>query len=370
MSIFLYIAAFVFGLYACIILRFSFGWLHIKPFHANNNQKPIPVSIVVACRNEENNIAQLLNCLVQQNYSKEQMEIIVVDDHSEDATIAVIEQFTESFKYIKHFKLTDKKQGKKEALDLAIKQAAYDHILTTDADCTMPANWVNSFVAFYTNHKSKLIAGPVVFKHNNIFHKLQALEFMSLVGSGAGAIGIKRPIMNNGANLFFDKSLYNTSNQQKHFASGDDIFLLLHAKREYKNSIHFLKSEDAVVETNPANNLHQFIHQRIRWTSKSKSYKDFDLIFTALIVFLTNLILGASIVYNLFASDAFLYAILFFAFKSIIDLTILLPVSRFFHQQKLLWLFIPLKVIYPFYIILTAIFGLLGNFMWKNRSLQ
>lgn len=370
MSIFLYISAFIFGLYACIILRFSFGWFHIKPFHVNNNPKSISVSIIVACRNEEDNIAQLLNCLVQQNYSKEHLEIIVVDDHSEDSSVNVIERFTASYEYIKHFKLPEDKQGKKEALDLAIKQAAYDHILTTDADCTIPANWVSSFVAFYTNYKSKLIAGPVVIKHHNLFHRLQTLEFMSLVGSGAGAFGIKRPIMNNGANLFFEKSLYNASNQQKHLASGDDIFLLLHAKRKYKNSIHFLKSTDAVVYTNPANNLNQFINQRVRWTSKSKSYKDFDLIITALVVLLTNLILGVSIVYNLFASNAFFYAILFLALKSIIDMTIILPVARFFHQQKLLWFFIPLQVIYPFYIILTAIFGLLGNFRWKNRSLQ
>ena len=173
----------------------------------------------------------------------------------------------------------------------------------------MHRNWIDTFVSYYTNYKCKIISGPILFKHNNIFQKLQTLEFMSLVGSGAGAISINRPIMNNGANLLFEKSLFLESNQYKDFASGDDVFLMLHAKRNDKNSIHFLKSKDAIVSTQPTKNIKGFINQRARWTSKSKIYKDFDLIFTALTVSVTNLMLVALFISSLFNK---FYLILFF----------------------------------------------------------
>jgi glycosyltransferase involved in cell wall biosynthesis len=351
-------------------MSYALGWHSIKPFRSELTLNSIPVSIVVASRNEENTIAQLLESLVKQSYLKNHTEIIIVDDHSEDQTIEVIQQYIGNYKYIKLFKLPKSKYGKKAALDLAIQKTNNDLILTADADCSMSENWIKTFVDYYAMCKSKLIVGPVVFKHKNIFHKLQALEFMSLVGSGAGSIGINRAIMNNGANLFFEKSLYNESNQYKEIASGDDIFLLLHAKKKYQNTIKFLKSIDALVYTQPANSLTQFFNQRIRWTSKSKAYKDSDIIITSLIVTFTNLVLAITLIYSLFNTSFFIVYLLLFFVKSMIDLTILYPASRFFKQHKLLWFFAPLQIFYPFYIIITVLFGLIGNFRWKNRSFK
>lgn len=370
MLILIYIAVFILGFYALIILKYARGWHYIKPYRSLLTSHSIPVSIVVACRNEENAIAQLLDSLVNQNYLKKHTEIIIIDDHSEDCTVKIIQKYIDRYSYIKLFKLTNNVYGKKAALNLAIKKATNDLILTTDADCTMSINWIKTFVDYYSNHKSKLIVGPVILKHNNLFQKVQTLEFMSLVGSGAGAIGIKRPIMNNGANLFFEKSLYAESDQHQEIASGDDIFLLLHTKKKHRNTINFLKSKDAIVYTNPTNSLKQFFNQRIRWTSKSKAYNDFDIIFTSLIVSFTNLLLACALVCSFCNTSFFVTYLLLFFVKSMIDLTILYPVALFFNQRKLLWFFVPLQIFYPFYIVLTVVFGLMGNFMWKNRSFK
>lgn len=370
MTLYVYIAIIVFGVYSLIILRFALGWYYIKPYSAKQIKNPISVSIIVACRNEERNISQLIESLLKQTYSPEHTEIMIVDDHSEDNTVKIIKTYTEKHRRIKLYKLPNNKRGKKEALETAVKEAKADLIMTTDADCILQSSWISTFISFYLQHRCKLIVGPVVFKHKYLFDKLQTLEFISLVGSGAGAIGIHRPIMSNGANLLFEKALYTESNQHKNFASGDDIFLLLHAKRKDKHGIRFIKSQDAIVYTHPASDLNQLINQRARWASKSKAYHDFDLILTALTVSFTNLILIMTLIISFFNSVFFTGFLILFAVKSLIDLSILFPVARFLNQQKLFWYLIPLQLIYPFYITLTVILGLKGNFKWKDRSFK
>ncbi len=368
MGIFLCIGLVIISVYSLLILSFSVGWIKQKRFKSDLNIQLIPVSIVIACRNENKNILNLLDSLQRQDYSKEHTEIIIVDDNSEDNTPEIISKYSEKFKQINLYKLSGSKKGKKEALALGIKKATSKLIITTDADCIMQKTWISSMVQYYTKYKPNLIVAPVILQAKTIFHKLQALEFLSLIGTGAGAIGIHRPIMCNGANLLFEKSLYLESNLQQNLASGDDIFLLLEAKKVNRKKIHFIKSREAIISTSAKNNLLDFFNQRIRWTSKSKSYVDFDIIFTALVVAITNLILAASLVYSIWNISIIKIFLSLFIIKSIIDLTILIPVTHFFRQKMLLWLFLPLQFIYPFYIILTSILGVTVKFRWKNRK--
>jgi cellulose synthase/poly-beta-1,6-N-acetylglucosamine synthase-like glycosyltransferase len=232
----------------------------------------------------------------------------------------------------------------------------------------MNENWILSLTNYYLHFKPKLLVAPVVFEpQNNLFQKFQALEFMSLMGSGAGAIGINRPIMCNGANLLFEKSIYENTVHNNTYASGDDIFLMLHTKKEFRKEIHFIKSTEALVYTKPVQTVNELFGQRIRWTSKSKAYRDFDILFSAIIVALSNLFLVLFLIGSAFIREFLLFFLFAFIVKSIVDLILLVPVSRFFNQQKLLWLFLPLQLIYPFYISFTAFAGLVGKFSWKNR---
>ncbi|MCK5170211.1 MAG: glycosyltransferase [Bacteroidales bacterium] len=371
MTIAEYIALSIIGIYSLTILFFSIGWMKLKSFKSSNVIDTIPVSIIIACRNEEEKISFLLESLINQTYLNENTEIIIIDDHSEDNTTKIIAEYIEKNKFIKLLELPGNKTGKKEALAYGIKNSNSDIIITTDADCTTNKNWLKTMVNYYNLFKPKLLVGPVAIKNEkNIFQKFQALEFLSLVGSGAGAIGINQPIMCNGANLLFEKSLYENSNIKNHIASGDDIFLMLHAKRINKKSIHFIRSKEAIVYTKPAKTVKKLVNQRVRWTSKSKTYRDFDIIFTALVVTFTNLILAFSFLYTIWDFSILNTFILLFIIKSIFDLFILIPVTKFFHTLKLLWLFFPLQIIYPFYIVFTVIFGLIGNFNWKDRYFQ
>ena len=371
MEIISYIVFSISGIYFLIIFFFFIGWKKLPQAKGAGLHDAVDISLVIACRNEEKNLPGLLHKIVSQDYPMQKLEVILVNDHSTDKTFEKIHDFIKNYPHIKLLNLAEGKAGKKQALTLGIEKASHAVIITTDADCTPNPQWISSMAHYYVKHKPKLLSGPVVFnKPKNLFQGLQQLEFISLVASGAGAIGINKPIMCNGANLLFEKESFEKSNLQNQYASGDDIFLMLQAKNRDKKSIHFIKSNDAIVYTNPSFSFKSFLSQRLRWASKSKAYRDFDIVFTAIAVFLINLSLIAALTLSAFNKLYLKIFILLFIIKSIADLLLLIPTCRFFKQQKILWLFLPLQIIYPFYILISAVGGWFGNFGWKGRKFQ
>ncbi len=357
--------------YGITIISFALGWFKIKHFRYAHQSGSESVSIVIACRNEEENIDHLIKSLLQQDYPEENTEIIVVDDHSEDNTYKILKKHAEKNNHLKILQNPKKQQGKKTALTYGIQHCSSEIIVTTDADCRMGTKWLSTLAAYYSIHKPKMIIAPVAIEpSSNIFAQLQALEFTSLIISGAGAAGINKPMMCNGANLLFEKSLFKNSTLQHEYASGDDIFLLLEAKKKNSREIHFIKSGEAIVYTKPSQTLSGFFNQRIRWTSKSKAYRDFDIIITALTVAASSFFLAFWLINSIFRPNEWYIFVFLFMIKTMGDLFILIPGTKFFNQQNLLWLFLPLQLIYPFYIVATTFMGWLANFSWKGRKLR
>ena len=167
-------------LYAFQIRKFEKGWDALTNFTSHYKKG---VSVLVAARDEAENIAALLSDLSQQTY--ENFEVIVVDDHSLDDTINIVKSFPNVIL------LQASQEGKKAAIAEAVETAKYSIILTTDADCRVGSSWIEKMTSPFVNKQVELVIGPVAFhKEESGFEKAQSLEFMSLIASGAGAIGV------------------------------------------------------------------------------------------------------------------------------------------------------------------------------------
>jgi cellulose synthase/poly-beta-1,6-N-acetylglucosamine synthase-like glycosyltransferase len=260
------------------------------------------------------------------------------------------------------------KHGKKHALEAGIEKARGKLIVTTDADCAHGPNWLRSIALFYTRKKPKLIIGPVKMKGKGFFEQFQSLEFLSLVASGAGAAGLGRPIMCNGANLAYEKDAFNELDDafQMNEYSGDDVFLLHRMKAKYKKDISFLKSEDAMVFTESPPTLKAFFKQRTRWASKSKSYKDADTIIISLLVLLINLSIILSFTAAFFEQQALRYAVILFTSKFLSDLILLTVSSKFYKSTHLLSLYFLWAPVYPLYIVVAASYTIFSWFLKKR----
>ncbi len=394
MQILLFIIFILLLLYTLLILYYWKSWVSIPEYKVKNEKSKVKtrISVIIPARNEEENIVACLNSVCNQSFPKELFEILVVDDHSTDNTAGIVLKYkAENIKLIslKDFVAgNDLNSYKKKAIEIAIQQSTGELIVTTDADCYVPESWLQTIASFYEQYQPVFIAAPVAIDCNNRFIEIfQALDFMTLQGITGASVHKKIHSMCNGANLAYTKKTFEEVGGFTgidNIASGDDMLLMHKIYKRYPEKIMFLKSQEAIVQTQPVNSVRGFFNQRIRWASKASKYDDKRIFWVLLIVYLFNLALIILPVFALFKNEildiqlypfTFLISVLelwlfLFIIKTVIELFFLYPVAKFFGKQKLLWLF---PVMQPFHIIYTVIAGWLGSFgryQWKERRVK
>lgn len=363
LQILLNIVLIISALYIICIAAFSLGLFNLRERdYSFNKNNIIKVSVLIAARNEENNIEKLLESLHKQSFPKELFEIIVVDDHSTDNTKNNINNFINKNKEL-DIKLLDAENiGKKLAISQALHKAKNELIIVTDADCDLNSLWIESIVGFYQDKKCKMILAPVLLSPaDSFFEKMQVLEHLSLIGSTAGSAAIGFPVMCNGANMAYErKAALEVEKYRKDFniPSGDDMFLLEQFVKNYGHkNIKFLLSKSAIVKTKTCKTIKDFLRQRRRWVSKTKSYTSWKVLLTAFIVLFFNLSIISMLVSALFIPALWSIYFLLTLLKFFIDYPLLKNIAVFMNQKKLLkWTF-PLEFIYPFYAVFTALSG-------------
>lgn len=355
-------------LYTYLILSFLFGWKRLKETplpEIESISKKDSVSVIVAFRNESENLKKLIADLKRQNYPSHLIEVILVDDNSSDG----FEYDLQIYPFVKLISL-DGVTGKKAALHKGISIAENELILFTDADCRVGKNWVLSVVNHFIQSKAEMILSPVFFiSGEKPVQKYFELEFASLIASTAGSAGMKKAIMANGANLAVRKSSLSNLDVYKEsdIASGDDVFLLHKFKKEGR-AISFNKSVYAVVETQAPQTVKKFINQRLRWTSKSAKYKDIDTISAALVVFLLSAIQFMVLILSFFDLRYFYILGGVIILKIIIDALLLVPVLKYYNRYRLVFFIPEVALIYYIYVTLIVIASPLFSFKWKERK--
>ena len=74
------------------------------------------VSVIISCRNEDQNIQKIISCLQRQRFDKNKLELIFINDHSEDKTLELLEKEQQNCSYIQVINLKDSIKGKKNAI--------------------------------------------------------------------------------------------------------------------------------------------------------------------------------------------------------------------------------------------------------------
>jgi len=358
-------------LYLLLIISYIRGWfLNFNPTFVEEKKErsdEIKASIIVSCRNEERNIANLITDILNQDVNFK-FELLIINDHSEDKTLQIALAYAEKYQHIKVFSLNEI-EGKKNAIQLGIQKSKSELILVTDADCRIGTKWLSVFYNMYQTHDVTLISAIVMLEGTNFFTHLQSLEFLSLIASGAGSIGIGKGIMCNGANLAFSKKIFEKENiLNPNVASGDDVFLLQSVKKHFQNKVLFATAKELIVKTKAKPTFRELMNQRIRWASKSSSYSDWDMQYASLIVFLANLSLFLFVILFFLFRISFIYFLGAFLLKASIDFLFLYFITRYLEIKKLLKYFIPLVVLYPIYILVVAFSSQFLSFTWKGRK--
>lgn len=328
------------------------------------------VSILIPFKNERNNLQNLLNDLTNQNYPIDKLEIIFINDNSNDNGETIIYNSAQKNKQIKLLNLSQQ-NGKKQALKEGLKHTTGEIIIHTDADVRLNKNWINSYIQSFNNNDTKLAFGSVVYtSEQSIFEKLQSLEILSLAGITASTGIINSPALMNGANFGYRKELkQDFIDSINNIASGDDMFFLELIKKRYPTAIKYIKNKDNIVKTYPEKTLKSFINQRVRWAKKAPKFKDVEIILSGIISFAANIAIILILIQSLFLQTALFNKFLIFeialGIKFIIEFISLFIYAKYFNKIKLMILFPILFIIYPFYISFIPTYSLFQKIKWK-----
>ncbi|MEO6812919.1 MAG: glycosyltransferase [Ginsengibacter sp.] len=347
------------------------------------------ISIIIAARNEENNIGNCIQSILNQTYPQNKFELIIINDHSTDNTVEVINSFRkENIHVINLQDFTGNNvlnSYKKKSIETALQFAKGELIVTTDADCIVPEKWIETLVSFYKEKSPVFVAMPVVFLSpgqvklgvkpllKRLLKIFQSLDFMTLQGIAGASVYKKFHSMCNGANLAYEKKVFYEVNGFEgidEIASGDDMLLMHKIQKAYPDKILFLKSTDVIVQTQPAATMKDFMNQRIRWASKADKYTDKKITAVLLLVYLLNAWIFILTIFSFFFTKAFYLFLISIVVKTIVELFFVFPVAKFFEKKRLLWWFAPAE---PFHILYTLIAGWLGKFgsyQWKGRKVK
>ena len=333
------------------------------------------ISIIIPFRNESENILGSLRSLESQNYPKGKYEVIYVNDSSDDDSLQKILSAQKSSN-IKVISVPDDSTyaHKKRAIRFGISNSTGSIIITTDSDCVHNKKWIQQMVSCF-DKETGFVSGPVEFiEEKTLFEKLQKLEFSGLVLTGAGLIGINKPVICNAANIAYRKNAYETVNgfnDQLNLSSGDDELLMQKIWSSGKYRIKFCWNREAIVLTKGNDSLQKFYHQRKRWASKGLFYADKFLTIKLILIFLFYLGLIAQIFLSVILSPIFLVSfIISFLIKISFEYLILKKGLNFIFSKKVLR-YLPLAELFQIpYIIIAGIAGTFGNYIWKDRRIK
>jgi len=309
-------------------------------------------SILIACRNEEENLPGLFESLNKLDYSEELFELIIVDDASTDKSFELLREYCVKKPNYSTYRLEVKDEeylGKKAALKLATERAKHEFLIFTDADCTVPRNWLKS----YNNHiksNTDMVTGSVLEPAAKGIHKFSG---RMNCGIYASTVGLNLPFGCSGGNFCLRKERFEQVggySKIKNYLAGDDKLML-----------NMVKKSGGKISYNPeALVMTASVHHNKKSDQKKRRYGKFKM--SSLGIKLLQILILAFYIYlpvAIFRTGFINLLVYYSAALAFLISTI--------HTHKLHLLFTDIfnVLIFPYYLIYYSIMGLMFKWKWK-----
>lgn len=360
----------ILGLYILEHLILFFGILRnagssIKSLK-NENELP-SVSVVVAARNEENNITACIESLLKLDYPKDKLEVVLVNDNSTDKTGEIMQSYLNSnphLKYILTGEVESKLKGKTRALANALKQTKSEIIFTTDADIEVQPSWVRELVNYYDD-KTAVVSSFTNIKPIGLNSGVQSLDWLYLLCIACGSDGVNFPISCVGNNMSYRRTAYDKVGGYENvkFSVTEDFMLLHTIGRKTKMNTKFPVTNSAVNYTLPCATFIELYRQKKRWATGG-----LGLITVGYIVGGINFLTAAAMLLGWLFMGIETY-LFFVGVKSIVDFIFIFPAVKVFKLWKVFLYLIPYQIYFALYISLMPLIVLFDRkVVWKDRK--
>lgn len=350
----------------CYIFQVGFLILGIRRTKDLTSTASPFVSVVIAARNEERNLSECLQSVTRQTYPNSKFEIIVANDNSNDSTDAICSDFASRFSNVTVVTVKEdaKLRGKANALAQAIDKAKGDIVLITDADCEVPATWIEHTAKRYPLDVG-LVGGMTLQKAQRPFEGIQSLDWAYVLGVASSSAAWGNPLGSIGNNLSFRRDAYEAVGgyRKVKFSVTEDYTLVQSIIKTKKWKYLYPIDPNVLVFSKPCSTWKELIRQKHRWGKGG-----LDMRFTGLVIMaITWTTIGTA--FGMLFWNGVVQCVAAFMAKSIADYSFLHQVLARLQQTKELKYFWWFELYFTVYVILLpfiVVFG--GPVVWKGRT--
>jgi len=147
------------------------------------NNLPL-VSVIIPCRNEEKYIGKCLDTILEQDYPKKKIEVLIIDGRSEDNTKEIIKNYSEKFPFIKL--LENPKKFTNFAFNIGIKESKGEIIMIMGAHAGYKKDYISKCIKYLKEYDADNVGGimKTLPSKDTIFAKAIALCLSHPFGAG------------------------------------------------------------------------------------------------------------------------------------------------------------------------------------------
>lgn len=363
--------------FSSLALAISIGYFFLKMYllsHDVQQKYPLTtfpnITVLVPFRDEEKSISACCESLMKLDYPIENLEILLLNDDSQDNSVQIATEKIKSKRHIKIIDVQGEKAGLKAKMNVlaeGLKIAKGEFIFVTDADCTVSPGWIKNTLEFF-NDKIALISGFTVLndKQRSLFKILQKVDWIFLQSLAYTASNAKKPFTVIGNNLAFKKEVYDQIGgfEKIGFSITEDHALMKAIIERSEYEVAYIQDKEAIVESLPAGNFKYFVKQRLRWLKGGLTGSAFAyfLIGTIFISHLVVIFLLTSGLWNPLTSIAIglIVGIDYFFLKSSLKALNLISLKKYFLLYEIFYF------LYP--IVLFILLPFTRTISWKGRK--
>ncbi|MGN6647624.1 MAG: glycosyltransferase [Cytophaga sp.] len=266
---------FIFFAYASIYIIFQSILLirlffYYKPVaHFSKAEKPL-VSILIAARNEEENIIACLQAISRLHYPAGRIQVLVGDDQSSDNTYTLVNAYIQDkpgFELVSIQESTSKAKGKANVLAQLAAKATGEFLFITDADIQVPLYWIEGLLGAF-EERTGIVSGATVVKGQKIFDRIQRVDWAYAFGMVHIVSEMNIPVSAVGNNMAIRTCCYEETGgyENLEFSVTEDLELFKAALAKgwaFRN----LLDESSTAVSAPLHTLGSVLKQRKRWLS-------------------------------------------------------------------------------------------------------
>lgn len=352
--------------YIIQILLLTVGLERANRVPRNENAEPT-VSVIIAARNEEERIETCLKSLAALDYPSEKLEVVIIDDHSTDRTLAILQEFSLKCPRIKVLSAGPEEgnlRGKTNAVTSGIEQTTGSILMFTDADCTVSRLWVRETVKYFDD-TTGIVGGFTILEARTIFEGIQTLDWVFLFGLASATAGWNIPLTAIGNNLSVRRTAYELVGGYRDipFSVTEDYSIVQAILQRTEYGLRFPLNRDALVSSKACETWSQLFRQKQRW-----GVGGLDMVLRGMIIMAVGWLFRSVLVLGLFTAS-FPVVACTAATICIVELAFLSKPLKSVGMLSRLKNFALFEIYFSFYVLIIPFVAILSKrVLWKDRS--